>query len=64
LGWIDAADPTGGSLLHMASFIYRCPATGQDVQAWITDDAPANEANVYEDREMSCLHADPPGTAT
>jgi hypothetical protein len=32
----------------MASFIYRCPATGQDVQAWIADDAPAKERNVYE----------------
>jgi hypothetical protein len=37
----------------MASFIYRCPATGRDVQAWIADDAPANEANVYE--TVKCL---------
>jgi len=32
----------------MPSFIYRCPATSQDVQAWVADDAPAKEANVYE----------------
>jgi hypothetical protein len=37
----------------MGSFIYRCPATGQDVQARIADDAPANEANVYE--TVKCL---------
>jgi hypothetical protein len=32
----------------MATLIYRCPASGQNVQGWFADDALASDANVYE----------------
>ena len=31
----------------MASVIYRCPATGLNVQGWIADAGPAREAETY-----------------
>lgn len=33
----------------MAAFIYRCPATGRDVQGWLADDPSSeNGGEVYE----------------
>jgi hypothetical protein len=32
----------------MASFIYRCPSTGLNVQGWIADDPTEGEAESYE----------------
>lgn len=32
----------------MPSFIYRCPATGLNVQGWVADDPNEDEAETYE----------------
>ena len=37
----------------MATFIYRCPTTGRNVQGWFADNAPANEGETYE--AVTCL---------
>jgi len=37
----------------MATFIYRCPLMGLNVQGWIADDAAPNEGNVYH--SVTCL---------
>ncbi len=37
----------------MASLIYRCPATGLNVQGWIADDGSADDAETY--RTLRCL---------
>jgi hypothetical protein len=31
----------------MASVIYRCTTTGQNVQVWFADDAPADDSLTY-----------------
>jgi hypothetical protein len=36
----------------MATLIYRCPATGSNVQGWFADNATADEGEVYE--TMTC----------
>lgn len=36
----------------MATFIYRCPATGLNVQGWVADDPSEGEAETYE--PMTC----------
>ena len=33
--------------LHMASVVYQCPTTGQNVQAWFDDDTPADDSLTY-----------------
>ena len=33
---------------YMAALLYRCPATGQNVQAWFADDASENGGEAYE----------------
>jgi len=37
----------------MLTFIYRCPATGQNVQGWIAEDGSATEADAFH--PMTCL---------
>jgi hypothetical protein len=37
----------------MATFIYRCPTTGMNVQGWSVDDTSADEGEVYE--TVTCL---------
>ncbi len=32
----------------MATFIFRCPTTGRNVQAWFADDRPEAGADTYE----------------
>ncbi len=32
----------------MATLIFRCPATGMNVQAWFAEDLSANEGETYE----------------
>jgi hypothetical protein len=32
----------------MAVFIYRCPATGLNVQGWLADDPTSADDNTYE----------------
>jgi hypothetical protein len=34
--------------LHMAAFLYRCPATGFQVQGWVHDDEPDDGRETYE----------------
>jgi hypothetical protein len=36
----------------VASFLYRCPNTGLNVQGWIADDPTDGEADTYE--AMTC----------
>jgi hypothetical protein len=36
------------SVLLMATLIYRCPATGLNVQAWFADDSSAINGETYE----------------
>jgi hypothetical protein len=36
----------------MAPFLYRCPNTGRQVQAWAADD-PTDEDDAY--RQVTCL---------
>jgi hypothetical protein len=36
-----------------ATCIYRCPATGLNVQGWFADDVSANEGETYE--SVTCL---------
>ena len=31
----------------MASVVYQCPTTGQNVQAWFDDDTPADDSLTY-----------------
>jgi predicted RNA-binding Zn-ribbon protein involved in translation (DUF1610 family) len=31
----------------MGSVVYRCPTTGQNVQAWFADDTPADNELTY-----------------
>jgi hypothetical protein len=33
---------------HMATFVYRCPTTGLNVQGWFADDPSEHEGEVYE----------------
>jgi len=37
----------------MATFIYRCPTTGRNVQGWFADEVSANEGESYE--AVTCL---------
>jgi hypothetical protein len=37
----------------MATFIYRCPTTGLNVQGWFADDPSEHEGEVYE--TMTCV---------
>jgi len=37
----------------MAPFIYRCPATGLNVQGWFADEVVPNENETYE--SVKCL---------
>ncbi len=37
----------------MAPFLYRCPNTGQNVQAWAADDPTEDDDNTYQ--TMTCL---------
>ncbi len=37
----------------MASLIYRCPRTGQNVQAWFADDSSGKSEQSYE--SVKCL---------
>jgi hypothetical protein len=32
----------------MATFVYRCPTTGLNVQGWFADDPSEHEGDVYE----------------
>jgi hypothetical protein len=32
----------------MATFVYRCPTTGLNVQAWFADDPSQHEGEIYE----------------
>ena len=32
----------------MATFLYRCPATGLRVQGWVADDPTENDGETYE----------------
>jgi hypothetical protein len=32
----------------MATFVYRCPTTGMNVQGWFADDPSEHEGEVYE----------------
>lgn len=34
--------------LHMAAFLYRCPATGFQVQGWVDDDELEDDQEIYE----------------
>ena len=36
----------------MTTLIYRCPATGSNVQGWFADNPTADEGEVYE--AMTC----------
>lgn len=36
----------------MASFIYRCPTTGMNVQGWVADDGSADDESTY--RTLDC----------
>jgi hypothetical protein len=38
---------------RMPTFIYRCPATGLNVQGWIADDPSEDESSKY--RAVTCL---------
>jgi hypothetical protein len=33
---------------YMAALIYRCPKTGQNVQAWFADDGSEHDGEAYE----------------
>jgi hypothetical protein len=37
----------------MGAFIFRCPATGRNVQGWFADDVSGNEGETYE--SVTCL---------
>jgi hypothetical protein len=37
----------------MAAFVYRCPATGMNVQGWIADPPTGGGAHTYE--SVTCL---------
>jgi hypothetical protein len=37
----------------MATLIYRCPATGHNVQGWVADDPTASDPGVYE--TVTCI---------
>jgi hypothetical protein len=37
----------------MATFVYRCPTTGMNVQGWLPDDESVDEGEVYE--AVTCL---------
>jgi len=37
----------------MATFVFRCPVTGFNVQGWSADDAPTDDGEFYE--TMMCL---------
>jgi hypothetical protein len=37
----------------MATFVYQCPATGQNVQGWILDDGHRPECDTY--RTFTCI---------
>ena len=37
----------------MATFVYRCPATGLQVQGWTADDPSENDGSPY--RVVTCL---------
>jgi hypothetical protein len=37
----------------MATFLFRCPATGLKVQGWVADDGRASDCNAYE--TITCL---------
>jgi hypothetical protein len=37
----------------MATFIFRCPTTGANVQGWIADDVSDNDPSFYQ--SVECL---------
>jgi hypothetical protein len=37
----------------MPPFLYRCPATGMNVQGWSADEAPPDDDGIYE--TVTCL---------
>jgi hypothetical protein len=37
----------------MAPLIFRCPTTGQNVQAWFADEASANNGETYD--PVTCI---------
>jgi hypothetical protein len=42
-----------GAQCGMATFIYKCPKTRRNVQAWFAEEVPANEGEPYE--TVKCL---------
>ena len=38
IGMVSSLFNAGGSRLPMPAFMYRCPSTAMNVQAWIADD--------------------------